>query len=99
MVKRQVVMFGIFLLVFISSNAWAHHPTGGAGLGQAGPIRTIPTATFQKASLAHGESRESKKVSLTKHFNESLFKVTEKGLFSIEILMDDKEQKGSIINP
>jgi len=45
------------------------------------------------ASLAHGESRESKKVSLTKHFNESLFKVTEKGLFSIEILMDDKEYK------
>ncbi|MFA5353810.1 MAG: FixH family protein [Thermodesulfovibrionales bacterium] len=27
----------------------------------------------------------------TKHFNESLFNITEKGLFSVEILMDDKE--------
>ena len=51
MVKRQVVVFGIFLLVFISSNAWAHHPTSGAGLGQAGPIRTIPAFTLQKGKL------------------------------------------------
>lgn len=29
----------------------------------------------------------------TKHFNESLFKVTENRLFSIEILMDDKEYR------
>ncbi len=27
----------------------------------------------------------------TKHFRESIFKITEKGLFSVEILMDDKE--------
>ena len=27
----------------------------------------------------------------TKHFNESLFNITEKGLFSVEILMDDRE--------
>lgn len=27
----------------------------------------------------------------TKHFNESLFNITDKGLFSVEILMDDKE--------
>ena len=45
------------------------------------------------ATLSHAESRESKRVSLTKHFNESLFKVTEKGSFSVEILMDDKEYR------
>ncbi len=27
----------------------------------------------------------------TKHFNESLFNITEKGLFSVEIIMDDRE--------
>src|SRR3989304_4865505 len=45
------------------------------------------------ATLSHAESRESKRVSLTKLFNESLFKVTEKGSFSVEILMDDKEYR------
>lgn len=29
----------------------------------------------------------------TKHFNESLFKITEKRFFSVEILMNDKEYK------
>ena len=27
----------------------------------------------------------------TKHFNESLFNITDKGLFSVEILLDDRE--------
>ena len=31
------------------------------------------------------------KPKFTKHFNESLFNITDKGLFSVEILLDDKE--------
>jgi hypothetical protein len=31
------------------------------------------------------------KPKFTKHFNESLFNITDNGLFSVEILMDDKE--------
>lgn len=41
---------------------------------------------------AHGDHGAKKGV-FTKHFNESLFKVTEKGLFSIEILPDEREYK------
>lgn len=33
----------------------------------------------------------SDKPKFTKHFNQSLFNITDKGLFSVEILMDDKE--------
>lgn len=42
--------------------------------------------------MAHkaGKQADSK---LTKHFNGSLFKITEKGSFSVEILMDEKEYK------
>lgn len=42
--------------------------------------------------MAHGDHGTKKGV-FTKHFNESLFKITEKGLFSVEILYDDKEYK------
>ena len=31
------------------------------------------------------------KPKFTKHFNESLFNITDKGLFSVEILLDDRE--------
>lgn len=39
------------------------------------------------------EAHSAKKGVFTKHFNESLFKISEKGLFSVEILMDEKEYK------
>jgi hypothetical protein len=39
------------------------------------------------------EAHDAKKGVFTKHFNGSLFKISEKGLFSIEILMDEKEYK------
>lgn len=41
------------------------------------------------ASVANAEG----KTKFTKHFNESLFNITEKGEFSIEILLDEKEYK------
>ena len=34
---------------------------------------------------------EQKKVRFTKHFNESLFQISGKGEFSVEIMLDDKE--------
>jgi|GEM_PF-1136603 len=40
--------------------------------------------------MAHGDHGTKKGV-FTKHFNESLFKITEKGLFSVEIVYDDRE--------
>ncbi len=48
--------------------------------------------TIPSRSYAHAE-HSAKKGVFTKHFNESLFKISEKGLFSIEILMDEKEYK------
>lgn len=39
------------------------------------------------------EKTDAGKAKFTKHFNESLFRITEKGEFSIEILLDDKEYK------
>lgn len=39
------------------------------------------------------DAHSAKKGVFTKHFNESLFKIAEKGLFSVEILMDEKEYK------
>ncbi len=39
------------------------------------------------------EKTDVGKAKFTKHFNESLFRITEKGEFSIEILLDDKEYK------
>ncbi len=38
-------------------------------------------------------SQEVKKTKSTKHFNESLFDITGKGEFSVEILLDEKEYK------
>lgn len=43
-------------------------------------------------AVAHVE-HAAKKGIFTKHFDESLFKITEKGLFSVEILPDEKEYK------
>lgn len=43
-------------------------------------------------AIAHVEHVTTKGI-FTKHFNESLFKITENGLFSIEILPDEKEYK------
>jgi len=48
---KKVVVVGICFFLWMCGSAWAHHPTGGAGLGQAGPIRTIPASTFQKGKL------------------------------------------------
>lgn len=45
------------------------------------------------AAHTHDSDSDQKTTKFTKHFNESLFTITEKGEFSIEILMDEKEYK------
>ncbi|MBF0506403.1 MAG: hypothetical protein HQL09_06165 [Nitrospirae bacterium] len=42
---------------------------------------------------AHAEQGQGRKLVFTKHFNESLFDITEKAEFSVEILLDEKEYK------
>ncbi len=42
--------------------------------------------------VAHS-NHDAKKGVFTKHFDESLFKITEKGLFSVEIVYNEKEYK------
>jgi len=50
--------------------------------------------TLSNARAHHTEEKAgSGKVKFTKHFNESLFRITDNGEFSIEILPDDKEYK------
>ena len=41
----------------------------------------------------HAEQGQGRKLVFTKHFNESLFDITEKAAFSVEILLDEKEYK------
>lgn len=42
---------------------------------------------------SHEKEHVKGKIQFTKHFHESLFQITEKGEFSIEILLDEKEYK------
>jgi len=42
---------------------------------------------------AYAEQGEGRKLVFTKHFNDSLFDITEKAEFSVEILLDEKEHK------
>ncbi|HET6514664.1 MAG TPA: hypothetical protein VFG09_05840 [Thermodesulfovibrionales bacterium] len=49
--------------------------------------------TVSVASATHtGDGgSDGKKARFTKHFNETLFQISEKGEFSVEVLLDDKE--------
>lgn len=42
---------------------------------------------------SHEKKHEGQKIQYTKHYNESLFKITDKGEFSIELLLNEKEHK------
>ncbi len=50
--KTMRAVFIISLILLISTNAWAHHPPGGAILGKTGPIRTIAPSTLQQDKWA-----------------------------------------------
>jgi hypothetical protein len=50
-------------------------------------------AGVANATHIHSEGQEAGKSAFTKHFQESLFKIAEKGEFGIEIPLDEKEYK------
>ncbi len=62
----------------------------------AGIINMILCSSLLMLGLvlaAHAGQGQGRKLVFTKHFNESLFDITEKSEFSVEILLDDKEYK------
>ncbi len=52
MLKKPVIVIFLFLVLLISGNTWAHHPTGGAGTEQAGPLKTISATTLERGKWA-----------------------------------------------
>jgi len=56
-------------------------------------LMTFSLQLFCFSISAYPDSSDSKKAKFTKHFNESLFRVADKGEVSIEILPDEKEYK------
>jgi len=46
MIKRKAAVLAIAGIVYFAGMASAHHPSGGVGLGQTGPIRTTPATTL-----------------------------------------------------
>lgn len=49
---RKAVLVVIFTSVLMAGSALAHHPSGGAGLGTAGPVKTISASTLQAGKLS-----------------------------------------------
>jgi len=47
MLSKIVTTFIISFILLISTNTFAHHPSGGAGLGETGPVRTVSASTLQ----------------------------------------------------
>lgn len=48
----------VIIVALFSGTALAHHPTGGAGLGQAGPIRTASATTLPQGTFSFGMQAE-----------------------------------------
>lgn len=57
--QKLFVAAGILLyIIFLAASASAHHPSGGAGLVQTGPINTTPASTLQKGLFSFGLQTE-----------------------------------------
>ncbi len=50
--KHAINVISCILFLLFSGSAMAHHPTGGAGTGQAGPIRTLSATPIGKGKVA-----------------------------------------------
>lgn len=55
---RKALFLAVVIISLVSGTAFAHHPSGGAGLGQAGPIRTITATTLPQGKLFFGAQAE-----------------------------------------
>jgi hypothetical protein len=51
MVNKNAAWLVLFLFFFSIGKAWAHHPSGGAGISQAGPVRTISAVRCRRKML------------------------------------------------
>lgn len=56
-IRRPLILAAVVIGLF-SGTALAHHPAGGAGLGQAGPIRTASATTLTQGKLFFGAQAE-----------------------------------------
>jgi hypothetical protein len=45
--RKIATTFVVSFILLTGVNAFAHHPTGGAGLGETGPVRTVSASTLQ----------------------------------------------------
>lgn len=53
MIMRIIALPAVLLfLCLIAENASAHHPAGGIGLGQAGPVRTVSASPLQQGMFS-----------------------------------------------
>ena len=48
MLIKKAFVFAATGILFFAATASAHHPSGGAGLSQAGPIRTTSATTLSR---------------------------------------------------
>ncbi|MBI5075348.1 MAG: transporter [Nitrospirae bacterium] len=55
---RKLLIFAVVIIVLVSGTAFAHHPSGGAGLGQTGPIRTVSATTLPQGKLSFAAQAE-----------------------------------------
>lgn len=51
MLIRKLLFLSVVAMTLISGTAFGHHPSGGAGLGQAGPIRTAAATTLPQGKV------------------------------------------------
>lgn len=58
MLKRSHLAGIVSCWLLIAPTAFAHHPSGGTGLIQAGPITTVPASTMQKGKFSFGLQTE-----------------------------------------
>ena len=58
MFTKQIAVIASFFLLLMAGDVLAHHPSGGAGAGLAGPVRTISASTLQQGKWSLGIQTE-----------------------------------------
>lgn len=58
MFRQNVIAGTVFFMMLTSVTVWAHHPSGGAGITQTGPVMTISATTMQQGKFSFGLQSE-----------------------------------------
>jgi len=77
MLIRRPLILAVIIIGLFSGTALAHHPSGGAGLGQAGPIRTATATTLPQGKLSFG--LQSEFIDLDEFSNSQLLRFSDHG--------------------